>query len=346
MNDELSARGVTTLMGHIQGFSLAVANILHHRAESTVRIRGARDFMRQNPFAESYLRRMGNLIDFGLGDMVKIVGAGLMAIDGASPDGSALTSFSKSAGGGFGFGRNGKNNWVGYAKNDDNTTDEVLLKEGAVNRDQTEWSSAMAAIRYGWNFTAMHNVGDAATEIWLNVMEEGLKQDLVMKPEFRPFGLDHNQWWNEAQTERVVKLDVRRGLGKVFDTPKRAIEMYGDRLHDAQPVPQLIKQGAKVHIEGTEPLLELQQYITRQDPTGFVWGAKHAVDRQTALLMKTRWAARFVGEESQLGSIEAGKLADIVVLGDDYLRAPDTVIGSIPVLMTIVEGKVVYRKAS
>ena len=58
--------------------------------------------------------------------------------------------------------------------------------------------------------------------------------------------------------------------------------------------------------------------------------------------MGTFWAARFIGEEKNLGSIEKGKKADLVVLGADYLTVPEDQIGQIPVLTTIVGGKVVF----
>jgi predicted amidohydrolase YtcJ len=340
---KLLAGGVTTLVGHIQGFSLSVANLLAHRRELDIRIRGSHDFLRQNPFAKAYLRRMGTLVNFGVGEMIKIIGAGLLAVDGDASSGSALTSFPKRASGGFVFGRHGKNNWVGYGANQGNSVEQVLWKDVA-NRETTEWSAAMAAIQYGWNFAGMHNVGDGATEMWLKTLEEGLQQDLVMKPELRPFSLDHNHFWNDDQMERIKRFDVRRGLGKVFGTPLRSIEMYGDRLHDAQPVPKLIAAGAKVHIEGTDPLREIQEYVTRRDSNGNIWGPAHAIDRKTALWMKTLWAARFFGEEQQLGSIEAGKLADMVVLGQDYLSVPDADIAKIPVVMTIVDGRLVHRQ--
>ena len=100
----------------------------------------------------------------------------------------------------------------------------------------------------------------------------------------------------------------------MFQRPEEAVQLYGERLHDVQPVPQLIKQGLMVHIEGTEPFDEIQKYVTRKDEKGHLWGPDHAVDRETALLMKTVWAARFFGEDDRLGSIEEGKLADLTVL--------------------------------
>lgn len=336
---DLNARGVTAIVGHIQGFSLAVLNILWHRNQLNIRVRGAHDFLRQNPYAEAYLRRLGNLVDFGLGDDVVIIGAGLAAADGNHDTGSALTFEPKRTSGGYAFGPTGQNKWAGYGPH--NREWEELSAE---EKGTTEWENVQAAVKYGWNTTAIHNVGDKATELWLDAIEAALKQkDLAMRPEFRPFGLDHNLFWTDKQEERIKKLDMRRGLGKMFSDMGRALEIYGDRIHDVQPVPKLIERGLKVHIEGTEPLREIQRYVTRKDDRGRIWGPDHSVDRKTALLMKTRWAARYIGEENRLGSIEPGKLADLVVLAEDYLTVPDSRLAQIPVLKTIVGGRIVYE---
>ncbi len=338
MIDELNAEGVTTLIGHIQGFTLSIFNVLVHRGELNIRVRGSHDFLRQNGFAESYLRRLGNLVDFGLGDMVQIVGGGLQAIDGNAYDGSALTMKPKRSLGPYLQGPYGTNHWLGYGAH------ENRLDDPSLDRSMTEWTSVMAAIKYGWNFTAMHNVGDRAMAIWIEAIEKGLAQpDLALKPQFRPFGLDHNLYWSDSQTERVKKLDIRRGLGKMWQRPDMAVELYGEAIHDVQPVPHLIEQGLKVHIEGSHPLEEIQHYVTRKDDKGRIWGPDHAIDRKTALRMKTLWAARFIAEDDRLGSIEPGKLADLVVLGEDYLTVSDSRLAQIPVDMTVVEGRIVYR---
>lgn len=60
--------------------------------------------------------------------------------------------------------------------------------------------------------------------------------------------------------------------------------------------------------------------------------------------MKTIWAAAYVGDEKKLGSLEPGKLADLVVLDGDYLRVPEEQISDLKVMLTIVGGKVVYSR--
>ena len=53
-----------------------------------------------------------------------------------------------------------------------------------------------------------------------------------------------------------------------------------------------------------------------------------------------------VGVEDELGTLEVGKLADLVVLSDDPLAVPDEKIKEIQVLTTIVDGKIAYEKGA
>ena len=337
MFENLSKKGITSVVAHTQGFALSVVNILYHRNELTMRVYAAHDFLRQNPNAEAYLRRLGNIVDFGLGDMVQIVGAGLAAMDGNADTGSALTLDAKLRSGGLAFPGHGQNTWIGYGPHNNQFDD------ANIDKSLTEWNNLLVATRYGWNSIGIHNVGDLSTKIWLDGIEAGLnQQDMVMKPTFRPFGLDHNLFWDARLYPKMEQLDFRKGLGKMWQNPATAAELYGDRIHDVQPVPELIKRGFKVHIEGVDPWEEMQHYITRKDDKGRVWGPDHAIDRPTALRMKTLWAARYIDEDKTLGSIEKGKRADMAVLGADFLTVPDSQIDKMTVTATIVGGKIVY----
>lgn len=92
------------------------------------------------------------------------------------------------------------------------------------------------------------------------------------------------------------------------------------------------------------PLAVIQQVVTRKDEKGGVWGAQQGIDRKTALLLCTRWAAKFVDRVQVIGSIEPGKLADLAILSGDFLGVPDDQIASIPVEMTMVGGAIVYER--
>jgi predicted amidohydrolase YtcJ len=287
-------QGITSMVAHSQGYALSVINALWHRNELTMRLYAAHDFLRQNPYAEAFLRRLGNIVDFGLGDMVKIVGAGLASADGNADIGSALTLDPKQRSGGYAFAPHGENKWIGFGPHPD------TWETTKVPREYTEWNNVVVAARYGYNTTGIHNVGDGATQLWLDAIEAGMTQDdLVLKPQWRPFGLDHNLFWNPRNYEQMTRFDVRRGLGKMWSGTDKAVELYGDKIHDIQPVPELVQKGFKVHIEGAG-LPVMQRYITRRDRQGRLWGPDQAIDRPTALRMVTIWAARYIAEDKTI----------------------------------------------
>ena len=86
-------------------------------------------------------------------------------------------------------------------------------------------------------------------------------------------------------------------------------------------------------------------FVTRDTKKWGIKGAEHAVTREQALRMYTNYAAFLTFEEQLKGSIKAGKLADLGILSDGYLTAPDTQLREMKPLATMVGGKVVYQDA-
>ena len=60
--------------------------------------------------------------------------------------------------------------------------------------------------------------------------------------------------------------------------------------------------------------------------------------------MSTNNGAFQLGEEDKLGSIEPGKLADLIVIDKDYMTVPEDEISTIEVLLTMMGGRVVFEK--
>ena len=58
----------------------------------------------------------------------------------------------------------------------------------------------------------------------------------------------------------------------------------------------------------------------------------------------TRWPAYAAGEEDDRGTITAGKLADLVLLEQDIFAIDPMEIANAPVAMTVLDGKIVYRR--
>ena len=91
-----------------------------------------------------------------------------------------------------------------------------------------------------------------------------------------------------------------------------------------------------------EPLLGIQSCVTRTDSTGKEWGVSQRVSVEEALRLYTVNGAYASFEEDIKGSIETGKLADLVVLGRDPTQVDPFEIKDIQVERTIVGGETVY----
>ena len=83
--------------------------------------------------------------------------------------------------------------------------------------------------------------------------------------------------------------------------------------------------------------------MTRTDSRGNVWGSNQKVTVEEALRIYTRHSAYASFEEDLKGSIEVGKLADLVVLGADPTQVDPMTIKDIAVEQTIVGGNAVYE---
>ena len=92
------------------------------------------------------------------------------------------------------------------------------------------------------------------------------------------------------------------------------------------------------------PLWVIYHFVTRDTISGGVLGADQKISRKEALQVETINNAYLTFEERIKGSIEPGKLADLVVLPEDILTCPDKHIEQMQVVMTMVGGNVVYGR--
>lgn len=92
-----------------------------------------------------------------------------------------------------------------------------------------------------------------------------------------------------------------------------------------------------------EPMMGLQSMVTRTDMKGTVWGGKQRITVDEAIRVATLHGAYASFEEHAKGSIQAGKLADLVVLGRDPYREPPSSLVTIPIERTMVGGRWVYE---
>jgi len=91
-------------------------------------------------------------------------------------------------------------------------------------------------------------------------------------------------------------------------------------------------------------MVGLYAAVTRKGESGKVYGPGEAVSMKDAIIMYTKRGAFLTREEKIKGTLEVGKLADMVVLPEDLLTVSPEKVLNMKVDMTIVGGKVLYER--
>jgi len=104
----------------------------------------------------------------------------------------------------------------------------------------------------------------------------------------------------------------------------------------------VVCNGTDAPVEKVDPFASLYSSITRRLDNGDYFFSEQAMTREEALKSYTVNGAYASFEESIKGTLEVGKLADIVILDTDILTAPEAEIKTAKVLFTILGGKIIY----
>lgn len=194
-----------------------------------------------------------------------------------------------------------------------------------------------------------HCIGDSAVRMILRICGEVL-------------GEDNDERWRIEHSQVVALTDFelfgRYNVVPSVQPSHATSDMYWaedrigkERMRGAYAYKSLLAQngylpfGSDFPVESINPLLGFYAAVARKDLTNFPYGGfmmEQALGRDTCLHAMTIWAAKANFEEDEKGSIEVGKLADLVVMAEDILYMEEDQIPYVQVEHTILGGEIVY----
>lgn len=213
-----------------------------------------------------------------------------------------------------------------------------------------------AAGENGWKFTA-HVTGGGGVDTLLAAYES-VNSKFPLRD--KRFSIIHGNFFTPQAIMKMSRLGIYADMQPAWfykDTELLNHVLGEERMKIFHPYRSLVEAGVVInggsdHMVKTDPDQSINPYnpftamwsvITRKTERGNVFNAGEALDRMEALKMFTINNALASFEEERKGSIESGKVADLVVLSDDLLTCPADSIKNIRPLMTIVGGRIVFE---
>ncbi len=221
----------------------------------------------------------------------------------------------------------------------------------ALEQPESVQAAAEVAIKHGYQVNT-HAIGDRANREVLNVYERIFKAN-PGKKDLR-WRIEHAQHIHPSDVPRFKQLGViasMQGIHTVSDAPwipsklgpeRAKAESYLFRsLWDSGVI---VTNGTDTPVEDVDPIPSFYGMVSRRTREGTVFVPEQRLTRAEALKAYTLNNAYASFQEKDLGSITAGKYADITVLSKDVMTIPEEQIPTAKVVYTIVGGKVKYQQ--
>jgi len=197
----------------------------------------------------------------------------------------------------------------------------------------------------------VHAIGDRANREVINIFSELIAKDKNRDHRWR---VEHAQHVNPADIPRFKEWNVIASMQAVHCTsdgpfvPKRLGEK---RAREGAYVWQsflkagvLVTNGTDVPVEDEDPIACFYSAVTRKMNNGQAFYPEQKMSREEAIYSYTMANALAAFQENEKGSLQPGKYADIVMLSNDLLTCPEAEISNTRVMMTIVGGKIKYKR--
>lgn len=230
--------------------------------------------------------------------------------------------------------------------------------QGQLNFDPAVYTKDVAEVNRRGFQVFTHAIGDRAIKTALDAYEESEKVN--GKRDLRD-SVEHIEDPSAQAIPRFGKLDVVASMQPLHEVPNYDVlhvwaENVGpERAQRAWPWHDILAGGAHLAAGSDWPVVTpdpwkgIQEFLTRETPEGTPSGGWHPNERITlaeAIKSYTLDGAYRDRREKILGSIEVGKLADMVIISQNLFKTAPMQIGNTKVLTTIVGGKVVYDAAA
>jgi predicted amidohydrolase YtcJ len=329
-----AAVGITTYTSHIMGLRFLDAfNLLSRQKRMPIRFAYTHWFGFQAGYPDSanFYRRMGDMAGMG-NDYLWMAAVGLGSIDSGPPRICSTMEAPKA----------------------------IKDREFCQNFAGTlTFEATKTAIANYQRVAVGHAYADKGVDYFLDAVEEAMRENPALTLDYiRSLRLttDHCGFYpRKEQIPRLARFGVILSCGgnvlsRSYPWLERYSPEYANRI---APIRSAIAGGVMVvyedesgvrgNVSGTY-FRDASRFLTRMNEQDVAVAPEEAIDRNTLLKMMTSWPARYVLKEDVLGTLEAGKFADVLVLNQDYLSAPVDAIPDIYPLMTVVGGKIIVLR--
>jgi len=230
------------------------------------------------------------------------------------------------------------------------------------------WDVLENALKSGWRLAGVHMCGSESARAYIRMIEEARAENGMSMEEIRAMRMtvEHcNLVGKQPDVLQKLKdygIIMSCGPNRISEAPAWIAD-YGPQIESfILPFRTWIESGVKVvgqhygggafgrRAEGSvgpgfqPPFFQLWQAVTRKY-NGKVWQPEERIDRVHALKMWTSWASEYVDKPDKIGSLETGKLADLLIIDRDYFTIAVDDLLKIRPLMTMVGGKIEVLQA-
>ena len=229
---------------------------------------------------------------------------------------------------------------------------------GFLNFDSEQYKESVAELdRRGFTIST-HAIGDRTIRLALDAYEAAAKASNHKDARHR---IEHIEAPTALDIPRFGKLGVIAGMQPLHAMPNDnnlniwAGSIGPERASHAWPWHDILAGGANLCFGSDWPVVTLNPWpavqilLTRETPEGTPsggWLPKQRLTLEQAIYGYTMGGAFAAKREKTEGSIEVGKLADVIIISQDLFKVATNQIGKTKVMMTMVGGDVVYQDPS